>query len=237
MEENFEYYENNNGDKIPRVTSIIKMLGGNLEGLCTWANSLGFRRVIYKDIMGEYTAIGNITHSLMEDMVNDNKLTDIDNLNVSDYVRESVNNAYSGFRNWFQYLTSNNDVKFLETEKKLIGSKFAGTMDFLVEINGKIYVGDYKTSSKFSITQFIQGSAYMKLLKELCNIEVDGVVIVKASRKDDSFIEYLINNDETGGEFLRECGEMFDLLLEVYNKNKYLESLFNKKKLGGKYGK
>lgn len=93
----------------------------------------------------------------------------------------------------------NNEVTFLESEKRLFSEKYwyAGTADIICEIKGKLYVGDVKTGSGIYPEHFIQASAYANALKEMkLYKQFDGVVIVNL--KKDASIEVKENYDLEG---------------------------------------
>ena len=79
-------------------------------------------------------------------------------------VNEVIRKATEQFRDWVE----TNNVKFLESERKVYSKKYnyAGTCDFLAEINGQLIVGDVKTSSGIYDEYFFQTSAYQQALAE-----------------------------------------------------------------------
>lgn len=60
------------------------------------------------------------------------------------------------------------DKKFLESEKRTFSKELwlAGTVDFVYESNGEVYVGDVKTAKTIYPTNFWQTSAYQFMLQE-----------------------------------------------------------------------
>lgn len=77
-------------------------------------------------------------------------------------------------------------VKFFASELKLYSEKLwcAGTADFICEINGKMYVGDVKTSSAIYPEFFIQASAYAHMAREMKLYDkFHGVIIVNVPKR------------------------------------------------------
>lgn len=74
----------------------------------------------------------------------------------------------------------NKGVRFVATEWIVYSKELwlAGTLDFLCEIEGKRYVGDYKTSTKISYDYMLQTAAYAYLMKE----PIEGTIIVRAGK-------------------------------------------------------
>lgn len=97
---------------------------------------------------------------------------------------------YTGQAGEFINWAISNNVRFLASEQRLYSETlwYAGTADFVCEINGKMYVGDVKTSSAIYPEHFIQASAYAMALEEMHlfdshNTPFDGVLIVNIPKK------------------------------------------------------
>lgn len=88
-------------------------------------------------------------------------------------------------------------VKFLLSEQVIFSKKYqyAGTTDFICIIDGKIYIGDLKTSSGIYPEMLIQTSAYrFARMEEFPKEEYAGQLIVRIG-KDGSFEFAIIRND------------------------------------------
>lgn len=84
-----------------------------------------------------------------------------------------------------------NKVKFLSSEQRVFSRKFwyAGTYDFDCEIDGKIYIGDLKTSSGIYSEMFFQTAAYQNAIQEMnepSEVPIQGNIIVNC-KKDGKF--------------------------------------------------
>lgn len=85
-----------------------------------------------------------------------------------------------------------NKVKFLESEVSVYHGElwYGGSFDFICEIDGKVYLGDFKTSSKIDATYYAQGAAYMKAVNYIRSIngsnkyDFAGTIIVKSTKTD-----------------------------------------------------
>lgn len=78
-----------------------------------------------------------------------------------------------------------NKVKFLESEKRLYSRKFwyAGTMDFVAEIDGKVWIGDVKTASGIYPEYFFQTAGYQLALQEMGEYpNIEGHIIVNCKK-------------------------------------------------------
>lgn len=99
-------------------------------------------------------------------------------------IPEGAEKMAEHFLNW----VTTNKVKFLSNEQRLysLNHWLAGTMDFLVEVNGKKYVGDLKTSSGiYGREYFAQCAAYRMMLEEMGEKDIEGSVVVRCGKKGD----------------------------------------------------
>lgn len=89
------------------------------------------------------------------------------------------------------------NVEFIQSEVSVCNPKYwyAGSFDFICKIDGKYYLGDFKTSKQIDGTYFAQGAAYIKgvewiqEIQDEVKIKFDGIIIVK-SVKQEGDIEY-----------------------------------------------
>ena len=129
-------------------------------------------------------------HSLVENWIKDGSLP------------EEPNEQLINFISWAQ----ENKVKFLASEQQVYSRKYwyAGTYDFICEIDGKKYVGDLKTSSGiYGREYFAQCAAYRLAYNEIENT------------KERSFIEKLLGKwpegkDPFHGVVIVRCGKNGD---------------------------
>lgn len=78
-----------------------------------------------------------------------------------------------------------NEVKFLKSEIRVFSEKhwFAGTLDLLFEMKGKIYIGDIKTGSGIRGREpFAQMAGYQICLEEAGYKAVQGRMIIRCGR-------------------------------------------------------
>lgn len=97
-------------------------------------------------------------------------------------IKEEVAPQTLQFVNW----AVSKNVKFLASEIRLYSEKLwvAGTADFICEIDGKLYVGDVKTSSAVYPEYFIQTSAYAHMAREMGLYDkFHGVIIVNVPKR------------------------------------------------------
>lgn len=131
--------------------------------------------------------MGTFVHKWCEDW--------IAGLNPEVPVNPELKNATDQFLKW----VSEHHVEFLLSEKVVYSKlyNYAGTMDFLAKIDGKLTVGDFKTSSGIWDEYFFQVAAYQQAYEEeYPEAKIDGQMIIRIG-KDASFeIKEISSRDE-----------------------------------------
>lgn len=197
------------GINVPRVTEIISSMLHE-DFLMTWANNIGlYQKKKYKEELDNAASKGTYVHNAIEDFITNNNELNIDS--VEEQYQKEVSYAYGSFKSWWNIVTKNN-VRVIMQEQKLSCPWFGGTLDLLLEINGKIYLLDFKTSNHPSYKYFLQLAAYRYMLKYFYNIEIDGVGIIKLNKKFIDFEEFIIDKSNPDYEdFMNLCERTFYL--------------------------
>lgn len=111
-----------------------------------------------------------------------------------------------------------NNVKFLASERKIYSKKYgyAGTLDALAEVNGKLAIVDFKTSNGIYDDMFLQTAAYARAIEE-----EDGKKIEEC---------WILRIPKDGSEFATAKDEMVEMnfksflgCLENYKRKMYLK--------------
>lgn len=142
--------------------------------------------------------VGTDVHAIIEDLI---KSAMQINAGVISADMKSECKQAQHFIDW----TLNHKIKFLESEKQVYSEKLwtAGTYDFKCEIDGKIYLGDIKTSSGiYDRTPLAQcaGYQFMELEQEPDN-KIDGRLIINLKKTGifdedkDVYISYHYEDD------------------------------------------
>jgi len=163
---------------------------------------------------------GTDIHAVIEERIKDAIKNTNGIINGHDVNEEK---QVSNFVEW----TMNNKVKFLESEKRVYhGDKdkwYAGTLDFLCEIDNDRYIGDIKTSSSiYSREPFAQCAGYRHAL-EYCEPElakgIQGSIIINI-KKNGTFDE---DKDVYLSTYYEDDLKLFLSALEIYRqlKNKF----------------
>lgn len=118
--------------------------------------------------------IGSFLHKWVEDYIKQQ--------NPSMPVNEALKEAVGKFLNW----ASEHKVKFLSSEQVVYSQKYGytGTLDFICKIDGKLYLGDLKTSSGIYPEYLIQTAAYRQArTEEYPNEKYAGQMILRIGKE------------------------------------------------------
>ena len=166
---------------LPSVTSIISFVKtkDEFEGLIRWSNSLGFKHQGYFTTLNSYADFGTLVHSALSDIVTDKPVsTDIVNkVALTDIVKFKT--TIANFKKFYELQAPTT----IYSEKSFLSKKlgFGGTVDWISKENGITILTDFKTSSEFRESHFIQLSAYVKLIEEQTDIKIDKTRIILVS--------------------------------------------------------
>lgn len=203
-----------NGIPIPRVTEIISKMISE-EYLLYWSNSLGFKHQSYKKTIDNAANIGSESHDLI------NKF-----LLGETFVSNNI--PYLGFRKWWMDINTNNDIKIIGTEQTLTCEYFGGTYDLLIEIDGLLYLVDFKTSNYIGYKHFIQLSAYKYMLEQKGYI-ISGCIILQLNKKEIKYTEYpILYNTNIHKQFMDKCLNSFFSLVYGYYNIYMCQNMYNK---------
>ena len=194
----------------PAIKSVISFLKEGVDDITE-----GFKRLNESPLeitirqLKEAGNIGTLAHKMIEEYINGGSVC------LDGYTPNEVSQAktaYYGFHKWFE----DNDVEFYETELKLVSEEyqFGGTMDAVCEVNGKLILADWKTSSDIYSEYLIQAAAYRQLYTEYHNYDhwykIKGATILKLDKDVNGYVEHKFNISD-----LNWGWKMFKLLLKI----------------------
>ena len=153
------------GVKVPSVTRLIDSCFS--KNLTEWAVTVGEEE--YHRIIDEALDIGNYTHEWIEEYIK----YSLDGL--LEYPEENdkfkaAEKSISAFLSWDSYYhDSDGGLEYLDSERKVYCDRFkyAGTVDAVAKINGRVCVIDFKTSKKIYKPYHLQVTAYAQAIKRI----------------------------------------------------------------------
>lgn len=209
------------GYNLPRVTEILSSMLHE-DFLMIWANNIGlYKRKKYKDELEQAATKGAYVHDAIEEYIQNSKELDLDTV-MAGY-RTEVSYAYGSFKAWWEIISRQN-IRIILQEYKLICPWFGGTLDLLIEINGCVYLLDFKTSNYPSYKYFLQLAAYRYILREFYGIEIYGCGVIKLNKKSIEFEEFIIDKSNPEyEEFMNLCERTFLSLVYAYINRVFVE--------------
>lgn len=202
--------------RVPRVTEILSAMIAE-PGLMNWANSLGWKRISYRQFMNEAADKGTYSHLAVEKYIL-NGFVDIDTFQIMNYkIRNTVESTLHAFKDWWDELHQNHKVEVVFLEETLLHKYFGGTCDCLLKVDNKYWLIDFKTSNHMSYNYALQLAAYRYLLKELKNIDVDKCMVLKLDKENGTYETYELNMDNPEHlEFINNCLQTFMVLAVAF---------------------
>jgi len=212
-----------NGRNVPRITAILSQMLHE-DFLMSWSNSLGFKRQSYKQTLQRAADIGQHVHDSIEKFLMSGYVS---LESVQDDMLFEVTNGLESFISWYKYMKNNYDIKVIGMEQKLICPYYGGTYDLLLEVDGKLYLIDFKTSNHIGYKYFIQGSVYKKMLEDIGYI-IEGIVILQLNKNEIKYNQYfLLSNNIEHSKYMDTCIQTFNGLVYSYYGRLHLEQGFN----------
>ena len=191
----FKHLYTVNGEIVPSVTGVLSVI--NKPALVAWAARTAVEYIATCIHPGEALDevqlaaiwqagtsahyqhkvdagdLGKFVHKWIEDYIKGN--------NPGRPVNEGLQVSIDQFLVWVE----EHNVKFRMSEQPIYSRKYkyAGTLDFICEINGKLYIGDTKTSSGIYDEMWIQTAAYRQARsEEFPNEKYVGQLIIRIGK-------------------------------------------------------
>ena len=164
-----DYWANNNADHEHYGGDDDAMYNGILNA--------------HKQISHKAQTIGLEVHKWIELYI---KVKMIDGETVTEYPHE-VKIPMQNFHDWVE----SREIEWLACEKKVYSRswEYAGTIDALAKINGKLCVIDFKTSAKIYKEYYLQVSAYCNAIGEMMGNFPKLGMIVRLDKEKEKFQE------------------------------------------------
>jgi len=206
--ESFKHQYKESGMVVPSVTTILSVI--NKPALISWAANTAIQSVqeqiepgiAYDEVQlmtifessrlahhkkkADAGALGTFVHNWVE--------AHIKGENPTMPVNEKLQSACLKFLEWEEKY----NVKFLVSEQIIFSKKYryTGKLDFICTIDGKLYLGDLKTSSGIYTEMFMQTAAYRYAREEEFPEEkYAGQLIIRVDKNLGDF-EFAVCRDE-----------------------------------------
>jgi hypothetical protein len=180
----FHEYKTADGRRVPSVTTVLKSLGGNTEGLIRWAHKLGIEGKDLDDARQRPMDVGTTAHAMIEAHLGGRELQ-LQMLPAD--ILEKARTAFEAWKEWAE-LTS---YTVVAKETPLVSEehRFGGTFDAVL-IKKKRIIVDWKTSAGIYPEHLVQVAAYGALWNETHPTEpIEGFALLRLGR-DEGLFDY-----------------------------------------------
>lgn len=200
-----------NGEKIPGVTTICGQL--NKPALVYWAFKLGQENpdITLREAQQGALDIGTLAHDMVEC-----HLLGKNGPDKREYPADIFDAAFQSYQNFLVW-AEQNKLEVIATEQSFISERYryAGTLDAVVTLNGKLGVVDWKTSKGVYLEMKLQLAAYGNLLTE-GGMEVQGGYhILRIDKETGAFAHHWWAELDTAFEAFKRLRDLYDLMKKV----------------------
>lgn len=227
-----------NGVSATGVTTICNMQAKGF--LINWSASEAYKDclTLSKDKIAEIIKSKQYAHTRKSDNAKDKGTLahEYVELFVKNYIEtksynrqliddEDVKVSVERFYDWAE----SNKVEFLGSEVSVYSEKhfFAGTFDFVCKLDGKLLLGDFKTSKQIDGTYWAQGAAYAIAVEENnADVKFDGIIIVRSTLAKENQVWY---EKSSNGKAKKMENEAFEVAIKytMEREKAYFLSLLN----------
>jgi len=171
-------YYRRNGEYYPSITYVLQYYpkGKYFED---WLKQVGFSA---DHIVRKASEEGTQVHNMIENYLNGKELTFLDEYDNPRY-NPDVWQMFIKFVDWWEEYKPT----LIEAEVHLFSDKYkvAGTCDLVCELNGELWVIDFKTSNHLQTTYDLQTAVYAQCFEECFGKKVDrtGILWLKSSKR------------------------------------------------------
>lgn len=170
------FYVTDTGEFVPSVTTYLEAYPKTAQ-FYEWLKKMGEDADEIRDEAGRK---GSNVHKLTEDY--DNGL-EISLLDENGYIGYKLS-EWSMFEKYVEFRKGFN-TNIVQNELNLVSSthRMGGTIDRIMQVEGKLLLVDIKTSNAVHPHYWLQLAAYRELLRDRMQLEVEGVAILHLAAK------------------------------------------------------
>jgi len=201
------------GVRIPGTTTIISRWKDS-GALIHWAWKQGKEGIDYRQTRDKAGDTGTAAHNLIEAFIKNTYTPDYYNevMGVFDDAQKlEVANAFAAFRFWWDQTK----IQIVDQETQMVSRKyrFGGTPDALGLLNGRLLLGDWKTSGGIYSDYVVQVAAYRQLYHENTDHKIEGAFLCRFDKENGRFEQHDFTSDQldVGFEAFVHMREMYDL--------------------------
>jgi len=199
-------YRLTDGSIVPGVTTILGVM--NKPALVKWANNLGLQGIDSSAYVDETAKIGTLAHEMVQEYLGG---PEWDRSAYNPGQIDLAENAVLSFFEWERRNVSSFETVFIEKQFVSETNRYGGTVDWYGELNGEMWLVDFKTCKTLYPEHTYQTAAYWALLIEK-GYRVDGARILRIGRsEDEGFDDKIIGREE-----IEDAYRVFESALNLY---------------------
>lgn len=151
-------YLNQQGEKVPGVTTVLREWGAKTPALVHAAWKLGFEGKNYRDEWGKKMDAGSLTHRRCEADIRSQPAPGCDGYSAE--VVETSDKTFAAYQAW----KSGSRLELVASEIPLVHPTlgFGGCLDAVGSLNGQAALIDFKSKTLYA-EQIVQVAAYQRL--------------------------------------------------------------------------
>lgn len=201
------------GERVPGTTTVIGACHlGSIDGLLGWANNLGKQGKNHREERDKAADAGTACHEMAECYAKNLPFE------RTKYVPEALakaDQAFEAFKEW----ADQTNLRIAHSELPLVSERYryGGTLDAMF-VNGKLSLGDYKTSNSLQPGMLCQLAAYKNLWTENRPDELinGGFHLLRFSRPDHAddpvrFAHYFWSDLDLAWEAFKHMRELYTI--------------------------
>jgi hypothetical protein len=155
-------YRNSKGERVPGVTTALKMYGDGTDGLVWWAWDLGKQGKDLREEREKVCDAGTLAHSLAEADIKGKPLPSLDG--IDEGMRAKVLAAFEAYKLW----KASTRLEVVASEIPLVSEAhgYGGCIDAIVVFDGAAGILDFKSAKRLYKKTVAQVAAYARLWTE-----------------------------------------------------------------------
>lgn len=203
-------YKAADGQRVPSVTTILSRFK-DAGGLLYWANEAGLKGMTLDEARMPAAEAGTMAHALVEAHINQRPEPILEG---PEEVQANARRAFQSYLQW-QEMTR---LAVRHTEVELVSERyrFGGRLDAIIEIGGKLAIGDWKSSNALYSDYLLQCAAYKILWEEnYPDHPLVGAHLCRFSKNEADFTHSYFEGLEREEETFLRMRELYDLVKAV----------------------
>jgi len=226
-----QVYKNEEGKRVPGVSTIKNNLGWNTNVLVNWAVEETKKGNDYTKVRDKAGSSGTLVHQMIPDYMLG---IPTDTTEYSKVIIDTAENSFLSFLDWEKDIEIDKEGWLIEVPQVSEIFQFGGTPDLYCRLRRKgekewkWTLLDWKSGKDIYAESLVQVVGGYTLLLEEQDKPIDQVILLNIPKgEDDKFREIVINNVDVINNMnvIHTCKNLFVDLLTIHNYHKILNKV------------